>query len=257
MQYLGACCVDTLEHDKENREQIQMKYTMEARVRYSETGMDERLTLDGVLKYFQDCAVFHSEDVGSGMNELKEKHLVWYLSSWQICIGEYPKVCEQIKVSTWPYAFHQMMGDRNHTLENADGTVLAWGNSNWVLMDTRKQRPVPVPAELGESYGLEEKYPMDYAPRKIKIPEGGEKREPLQITQAHLDSNLHVNNTQYIRIAEEYIPEDFTIHQLRAEYKMQARKGDLLIPTVVLHDGEWIVSLENDQGRPYAVVAFS
>ena len=81
-----------------------MKYTMDARVRYSETDMQEKLTLDAVLNYFQDSAVFHSEDVGRGMNELKEKHLVWYLSSWQICIGEYPGVCEHIKVKTWPYA---------------------------------------------------------------------------------------------------------------------------------------------------------
>lgn len=233
-----------------------MKYTMDARVRYSETDMQEKLTLDAVLNYFQDSAVFHSEDVGRGMNELKEKHLVWYLSSWQICIGEYPGVCEHIKVKTWPYAFHQMMGDRNHTIETDAGKVLIWGNSNWVLMDTEKQRPVPVPAALGENYGLEEKYPMEYAPRKIQIPKGGEKKDPLTITRAYLDSNQHVNNARYVQIAEEYIPENFPIRELRAEYRRQARKGDVFYPLVTEHEGEWIVSLDNAEGRPYAVVAF-
>ena len=88
---------------------------------------------------------------------------------------------------------------------------LIWGNSNWVLMDTEKQRPVPVPAALGENYGLEEKYPMEYAPRKIQIPKGGEKKEPLTITRAYLDSNQHVNNARYVQIAEEYIPESFDL----------------------------------------------
>ena len=48
-----------------------MKYTMNARVRYSEVGMDDHLTLDAVLKYFQDCAVFQSEDVVCGLDTLK------------------------------------------------------------------------------------------------------------------------------------------------------------------------------------------
>ena len=233
-----------------------MKYTMDARIRYSESGLDERMTLDAVLKYFQDCAVFHSADIGCGMDLLKENHLVWYLASWQICIGSYPKVGEKLRVSTWAYDFHRMMGDRNHTIEDLEGHVLAWGNSNWVLMDTKKQRPVAVPEKLGEAYGIEEKYSMFYAPRKIRVPADGEVKEPLTITRAHLDSNQHVNNAKYIQIAEEYMPENFPIRELRAEYKKQARLGDVLYPVIAREADEWIVSLNDAAGKPYAIAAF-
>ena len=54
-----------------------MKYTIDTRVRYSEVGMDEHMTLDAVLKYFQDCAVFQSEDLGCGIEQLREHNLVW------------------------------------------------------------------------------------------------------------------------------------------------------------------------------------
>ena len=102
-----------------------MKDTMNTRVRYSEVGMDDRLTLDAVLKYFQDCAVFQSEDLGCGIEELKKNHMVWFLSSWQICIGEYPVVADRINVSTWPYGFQRMMGERNHTISTPEGKILA------------------------------------------------------------------------------------------------------------------------------------
>ena len=65
-----------------------------------------------------------------------------------------------------------------------------------------------------------------------------------------------MNNARYVQIAEEYIPENFPIRELRAEYRRQARKGDVFYPLVTEHEGEWIVSLDNAEGRPYAVVAF-
>lgn len=233
-----------------------MKYTMDARVRYSETGMDNRMTLDAVLKYFQDCAVFHSEDVGCGGDVLKDNNMMWFLSSWQICIGEYPRVADRIKVSTWPYAFRQMLGERNHTISTPEGKVLAWANSNWVLMDMAKQRPIPVPGELAARYSLEEPYPMEYAPRKIVLPKDGEEKAPIVITKAYLDANQHVNNARYVQIAEEYLPEDFAIRELRVEYKRQAFAGDRIYPLTAKTEDEWLVILNNDKGQPYAVAAF-
>ncbi len=233
-----------------------MKYTMNTRVRYSEVGMDDRLTLDAVLKYFQDCAVFQSEDLGCGIEELKKNHMVWFLSSWQICIGEYPVVADRINVSTWPYGFQRMMGERNHTISTPEGKILAWGNSNWVLMDTQKQRPIPVPGDLIDRYTLEEPFPMEYMSRKIAVPKEGKQEAPVEITRAYLDSNNHVNNARYVQIAEEYLPEGFTIQQLRAEYKRQALLGDHIYPLVARTEEEWVISLNNDKGQPYAVIAF-
>ena len=67
-----------------------MKYEFKSRVRYSEIGEDRKLTLDGILNYFQDCTTFHSEEVGLGMERLEEKRRVWMLSAWQICAERYP-----------------------------------------------------------------------------------------------------------------------------------------------------------------------
>ena len=76
----------------------------------------------------------------------------------------------------------------------------------------------------------------------------------------HLDTNHHVNNGQYINIAMEYLPEGFGrgrgVRQLRAEYKMQAFLNDVLYPYVVKSGDGVIVSLRNEEGKPYVNVAF-
>ena len=48
-----------------------MSYSFYSRVRYSEVGEDERMTLNGIVNYFQDCSTFHSEVIGLGLRALK------------------------------------------------------------------------------------------------------------------------------------------------------------------------------------------
>ena len=49
-----------------------MAYSFSGRVRYSEIGENGLLTLPGILNYFQDCSTFQSEEVGLGIDILKE-----------------------------------------------------------------------------------------------------------------------------------------------------------------------------------------
>ena len=64
------------------------------------------------------------------------------------------------------------------------------------------------------------------------------------------DSNHHVNNGQYIHMAMEYLPEDFAVGQMRAEYKKSALLHDAVIPSVVQGEEIFVVSLCNAQGSP-------
>jgi hypothetical protein len=40
-----------------------MRYSFEGKIRYSEVGEDGRLTMPGILNYFQDCSTFQSESL--------------------------------------------------------------------------------------------------------------------------------------------------------------------------------------------------
>lgn len=235
-----------------------MYYTFDGKIRYSETDSEGRLTLAALLNYFQDCSTFQSEMLGMGVKYMKEHHLVWVLSSWQIVVERYPMLCEDVQIGTFPYDFKSFMGSRNFFMKNKEGKYVAKANSLWSLLNTETMKPVAAPKDMVERYGLEPKLEMDYASRKIAVPEGGIQGEAIIVKKHHLDTNHHVNNGQYVTMAMDCLPEESVvkrgIRQLRAEYKMQAFLGDKMYPYIVEAEDGMIVSLRSEEGKPYVNV---
>ncbi len=232
-------------------------YTFDSRVRFSEVGEDKRLTLNGIIDYFQDCSTFQSEDLGNGLEAVEKLHRVWVLSFWQIVVEEYPKLGESITTGTWPYDFRSFLGSRNFVMKNKDGKMLAYANSLWTYLNTDTGRPVRVDPEILELYTLEPKLSMEYADRKIPVPEAAEPMEAFHIAVQHLDTNHHVNNGQYVQMAANYLPKDFEVAQMRAEYRKSAVLGDEICPAVSKEPGKVVVCLNDTAGRPYTIVEFT
>lgn len=230
-------------------------YQFDSRVRYSET--DERgcLSVTGMINYLQDCSTFHSEDVGVGVAYLKEHHRAWMLSSWQIVIDREPVLGERIVMSTWPYEHKGIYAYRNFTIQDSEGRYLVRANSIWFLLDTEAGRPVRITESDVNMYGgMEERLPMEYAPRRIQIPEECEEKQPILVMKHHIDTNHHVNNAQYVQIARELLPDHFQIREIRAEYKTAAVMGDYMMPRVGRTPEGYVVVLGREEGTPYAVV---
>ena len=234
-----------------------MSYSFESRVRFSEIGENGCLDLPGVLDYFQDCCTFESEKTGLAMEVLKVQKRAWVLSAWQVVVKRYPKLGENIKVITIPYGFRGFIGMRNFILETAGGEKLAWANSYWSFINTETGVPEKLTPADTEPYDLGDKIDMDYAPRKIALPKEREKQEAFAVQKHHLDTNHHVNNCQYIRMAADYLPEAFRVSQLRVEYKRQAVLGNVIVPEVYAADGKVAVILNAEDNEPYAVVEFT
>ena len=244
-------------------------YTFDSRIRYSETDENAVLTVGSLINYFQDCSTFQTQDCGAGLDWLNAQHLAWVLSYWQIEIFRLPRLYEQVRVGTVPYALKGFMGLRNYYMdavsekgqtphppqavplllkEKAEAFPierLAVANSVWALMDMEKMLPARITPEHAARYTLEEKLPMEYLDRKVKVPEGGEIREaePVVITHAHLDTNRHVNNGQYVRMAMNAMGKAGKALRIRAEYKKQAHPGDTIVPVVHAWDDGMIVDL--------------
>ena len=116
--------------------------------------------------------------------------------------------------------------------------------------------PVKIAPELSDRYPKEDKIEMEYLPRKIAVTGTEVSKETLVIQKHHLDCNDHVNNGQYIKIASVYLPEDFTIRQMRAEYKNQAHLNDVIYPYVYSETDKITVCLCDEEKKPYVVVEF-
>ena len=231
-------------------------YSMKSRVRYSETDSGQKMTFQALTNYLQDCCIFQSEDLGIGVDYLKEHAQAWFLASWQIVVERLPVLGEKITVKTWPYNFKGFYGYRNFTIEDAEGKIYAYADSQWIFMDLKRERPARISDKMLEEYQMEEPFKMDYADRKIKLPEKMQEKESFQIRPEQIDTNHHVNNEQYIAMGKNYLPENFNIHKMRAEYRKAAVLGDKVFPFVYADDKMYLVSLADEEQKPYAIVEF-
>lgn len=233
-------------------------YEFDARIRFSEVDSEEMLTLVGLLNYFQDVSTFHSEDCGVGVDYLKERGLAWVLNSWQIDVLQYAKLYQYVRVGTIPYEIRGFIGYRNFYMEDAkSGDRLAVANSVWTLMDMHGGKPYRVSEEIAGAYGVSERLDMEYTDRRVRFDMPGEKQEQIVVKKHHLDTNCHVNNGQYVQLAMNFLPTDFEIGRLRAEYKKSALLGEVMIPVVHQGAGTVGVSLQTMEGAVYANVEFS
>lgn len=232
-------------------------YCFESRVRYSECDGSCKLSPEALLNYFQDASTFQSEELGAGFDYLVPRNLVWVLASWQIVIQRLPGLGEDIIIGTLPYDFKGFLGYRNFIMKTGDGEILAQANSLWTLLNFDAMKPVVASNELVAKYTVEPRLEMDYSGRKIAVGTNGQKMEPVIVRRQHLDSNNHVNNGQYINIADDYLPEGFPLYQIRAEYKKQAHLHDVMIPYVVTEDNRVVVSLQDESGSVYMNAEFT
>ncbi len=209
-----------------------------------------------IINYFQDCSTFQSEDLNIGLSYLMEQKRIWILTSWQLHILKPGRLGDMITIGTWPYAFKGFYGYRNFIMKNEQGEILAVADSIWAYMDSSTHTPVKT-SEEHSGYILEPPYPMDHSGRKIKIPDQLQPLPPFPVRKSNIDSYKHVNNGQYIKMAEEFLPEDFNISLLRVEYRKQAVLGDIIHPMISLADHTCHIVLSDDSGKPYTILEFS
>lgn len=232
------------------------QYTLEGRVRFSEVDHTRRITLPGIINYFQDCSTFHSESLGVGLSYCAERKRVWILSAWQVEIARYPVMGESVKVCTWATKFDGLLGLRNFSMEDGGRQMAAWANSVWVYMDVEKGRPTKPDKREIELYGTEEPLSMEYASRKIELPEGFEEGEPFPVRKYHIDTNEHVNNCQYVQMALEGLEKPMEVKRMRVEYKKSAVYGDIIYPKTAYEKDRAVTELCDKAGKAFAVVEF-
>lgn len=231
-------------------------YTMKVRVRYSEVNKKKQVELSNIINYFQDCSTFHSEDVGYGIDVLEKRGKIWFLSAWQIEVDRYPTFGEELSIGTWPYDRNDLYAYRNFVMIDKDGIQIAKANSIWFLVDIKTGRPVKIQDEDVSMYGMDEKLPMEYQSRKIKVLDEMEPLEAFPILKSHIDTNGHVNNGQYIQFAWEYIPSNFIVTNMRADYKRAAKLGDEIIPYIRNQESMYIIQLCDSHNKPYVIIEF-
>ena len=207
-------------------------YTLNYKVTTSCCDSEGKLKLYSALQMMQDCSEM-------------------WIDSERV-----PRFKEDLSVTTSIYEVLPMYGFRNTFIRDAQGQPCyrTWSMGAFVDLATGKL------ARLSEdaiaSLTLEDKQEMSYRGRRIILPkQEGTVLEPVEVMRADIDYNRHMNNANYVRIAMELLPEGFEVQDMRVEYRIAAKLGDQLTPTLYPIDGGYIVSLAIDD-QPSAIMEF-
>lgn len=239
-------------------------YSFKSKVRFSEIGKDDKLTIPHLISYFQDCSTFHGNKAGFDKKKLMSIERAWFLGSWQIIINSRPEIDEEIEIETRAYEIKGFYGLRNFILYNKAGEVCAYANSIWFYVDTKKGKLVKYEQKEGAGFEIDDEFSMEKSDRKIVIPENIKKvikADIFKVRESHLDFNNHMNNREYVRMAIDFTPKPIEmdrLRQIRVEYKKAAILGDVIFPTYYFDDEnrKIYVSLDSEAGEIFAKVEF-
>lgn len=231
-------------------------YTLNYKVTTSCCDSEGKLKLYSALQMMQDCSEMWIDSEPAARKFFSDNNMTQLLATRQVEVVRVPRFKEDLTVTTSIYEVLPMYGFRNTFIRDAQGQPCyrTWSMGAFVDLATGKL------ARLSEdaiaSLTLEDKQEMNYRGRRIILPkQDGTVLPPVGVMRADIDYNRHMNKANYLRIAMELLPEGFEVHDMRVEYRIAAKQGDLLTPTLYPIDGGYIVSLAIDN-QPSAIIEF-
>lgn len=219
-------------------------YSLNYQVTTSTCDSEGRLKLYSALQMMQDCSEMWIDSEPGVKQYFTEQNMAQLLASRQVEVMRVPLFKESLTVTTSVYGMKPMFGFRNTFIYDASGNPCYRTWSMGAFVDKTNGKLKRVDDATIASMQLEPQLEMNYRDRRIILPRtGGEVMEPVKVLRADIDYNRHMNNANYVRMAMELLPGDFEVKGLRVEYRVAAKLGDTLTPTVYQTDGCYVVAL--------------
>jgi len=237
--------------------------TVPYRVRFDECGQDGIARTSAFLRYAQDVAWIHSERKGFGREWYAEHGLAWVVRAAEIAILAPIPLGTTLIVSTAVTGLRRVWARRRTEARLADGTLAAWGHTDWVVID-RRGTPGRVPPEFPAAFAVP---PGSFEPGRVPL------REPPPDAIVHratvrpqdLDPMGHVNNAAYVDYLEEVLHAACEAgrrmltsvpRRVRLEYVAAAAPGAHLLgaawPEPSVGGAGWAWRLADDDGQELA-----
>ncbi|NDV95014.1 acyl-ACP thioesterase [Dysgonomonas sp. 521] len=234
-------------------------FSIEEYVTPSRTGRDGKLKFVSAVDMMQDCSQLWMKSEPVLEQYFGENNMAQLLASRQMDVLRMPEYGERLTITTSVFECQNIQGYRNTVIydEGHKPCVVSWSTGAFVNLSTN--RLAKVPQEIFSGMVFDDKVEMEYLDRKITVPEGDVTQfPPVQVMSNDIDMNRHMNNAHYVRVAMEFLPEDFRTDRLRIEYKKPAEKGDMLYPRLIRTDKPLIyIQLLDGNSQPHAVMEFS
>lgn len=173
------------------------------RVRFDECGPDGLVRTSALLRYAQDVAWIHAEQLGINRDWTRAHGLTWLVRAAEVAVLRPMPVGSTLQVTTRLGGARKVLARRRTEVHLDDGTLASWGHTDWVVVDDRG-RPARLPPDFLGRFAV---VPQAFEPCRVSMsPEPPE----AAVTQASvrpqdLDPLHHVNNGTYIDYLEEAV----------------------------------------------------
>jgi medium-chain acyl-[acyl-carrier-protein] hydrolase len=201
-------------------------------IHYYEIDYKKRLHMTSLIDFLGDIATLQSENIGIGIDYLKEKNLAWVLYKWDIVVRRYPLFGDKITIKTNPHAYNKFYANRKFEVYDECGELIAYANSLWILVNTERKRPVRITKDLTAAYGMDENEDEVDTFGEIEALKHIQYESSFTVRYSDIDTNKHVNNAKYVGWAIESIPIDIILnHELsgiKVVYQKETTYGDTI-----------------------------
>ena len=222
------------------------------RVRFDEAGANGLLRTSALLRYAQDVAWRHSEQLGFDRAWYQSRGLGWVVRGCELEVREPIPIGHTLRVSTAVVGHRRIWARRLGECRLADGRPAATVTTDWVLLDARN-RVVRIPADFGVAFTNPE---VRSEILRVEAPAGAPAAViELRVRPSDLDPLDHVNNAVYVDWLEEALetagwtqaaaalPRSY-----RLEYLAPAARADRVEVALYGTAGAWTATIRREDG---------
>ncbi len=188
-------------------------YHCNFRIFYKDVDTNYNLKIANLLEYIQESTIAHSDLVGYTMERVDEDNASFILSKMHIKIDRLPKYKEKISIDTWAYKMSGFSSDRAHVICDESNTPIIWVSSKWVFYDTKKREPLKLTQEVTDLFKSDRVPEFKTKYRDIKVDFDKVSSSQSSVLRGEIDSNNHVNNTNYLKWSYDIIPDSHYLKQ--------------------------------------------
>lgn len=218
--------------DNGKKPEMGCKYSRSVKVLPSMCDGNSLLSIPAALDMFQNTATLHADHFDIGPEGMNRRNYFWIITKTRIHMNRMPEMMEDVSANTWIQAPERASCERDYSITDSGGEVLAYGRSIWAVISRDTGRLVQM-KDLYPELDFN-KLPPDEKPF-LKLGKNFEDAEEIgQYTIRSVDIDLggHMNNVNYVRsmlgcfTSEEL--KDMNISELELNFISQSYEGDTL-----------------------------
>lgn len=223
-------------------------FTTRYRVRFDEAGADGGIRTGSLLRYAQDIAWRHSEELGFDRQWYTDRGRWWVVRAIDLTLHAPIAMGVTLDVSTAVIGHRRIWARRYGAVHLPDGRLAAETTVDWVILDERG-RIIRIPPDFGVAFPNPE---LDADILRVSLPSPPSSTTALDfpVRPQELDPMGHVNNAVYLDWLEEVVAAaGATIATTRVprrvalEYAASAGPGDRVRAEAWREGDGWAVRL--------------